>query len=138
MAGVSEQEAMIAGSKPMPYFSHDSTAHEDIKCRLLILRGGMEYYGLWWMLCELLAGADNHRLPYETEEHKQLMAIMLQVEPDKASTFIGCCAELGLIDKELCERGVIVSDRMLRNSAVFGRNRANGKRGGKKAATTQA
>ena len=79
---------------------------------------------------------EHHRLPYETDEHKQLMAIMLQVEPDKASTFIGCCAELGLIDKELCERGVIVSDRMLRNSAVFGRNRANGKRGGKKAATT--
>ena len=43
--------------EPMAFFSHDSHAASDIKCRRLIRRFGMEGYGRWWLLCELLAAA---------------------------------------------------------------------------------
>ena len=65
-------------SEPMAFFPHDSNASSDIKCRRLIRRLGVEGYGRWWLLCELLASTNSHALPVNTEEDLLVIADALQ------------------------------------------------------------
>ena len=129
MAAVSEDEALSAGSGAMKYFSHDSAASADMKCRRLLRRYGVEGYGRFWLLCEALASADWHRLPFETEEDAEVVSDVLMCEPDEARSFIASLGEWGLISADQLSRGVITSDRMVRNSIEFGRKRVGGMRG---------
>ena len=41
-------------SKDAYYFTHDSNAKDDPKCALLIDQLGMEGYGIYWMLIEVV------------------------------------------------------------------------------------
>lgn len=121
---------MKAGEKMMPYFFHDSTAHEDVKCRMLMIEHGVEGYGRWWLLCEALAFCDKHRLPCKGSG-LTLLAESLRCSADECKAFLDTCAEVGLIEPDLYAAGFVVSDRMLRNSMLFGRNRVNGAKGGR-------
>ena len=44
------------------YFSHDSNARNDPKCSALISEYGMEGYGTYWVMIELLSEQDGYRL----------------------------------------------------------------------------
>ena len=44
------------------YFSHDADAMNDPKCMLLISQLGMEGYGIFWALVEMLRTQDGYRL----------------------------------------------------------------------------
>ncbi len=129
----SDAEALEAGAVPMPWFTHDSDAASDMKCRRLIKRYGLEGYGRWWLLCEALAGTDWHRIDVSDDCGLEIMADILMYDSgDDAREFLVTIAALGLIDREMLEsNGVVSSDRMVRNSLTVGRNRANGKRGGR-------
>ncbi len=131
MAALTDDAASVA-MKPMPYFGHDSNAHDDIKCKLLMLRGGVEAYGRWWLLCELLASVNGHRIDYTTDDYRQVVALSLQCTVEQADTFLGWCAELGLINAELFGCGVIVSDRMSHNAQCVAKKIVSGRRGGRK------
>ena len=45
------------------YFSHDSNAKDDPKCVLLIEQLGLEGYGIYWVLVEILREQDEYRYP---------------------------------------------------------------------------
>ncbi len=45
------------------YFSHDSNAKDDPKCELLIEEIGLEGYGIFWILLEILREQENYKLP---------------------------------------------------------------------------
>jgi hypothetical protein len=45
------------------YFSHDASAQDDPKCILLIEQLGMEGYGIYWALVELLRQEKDYKLP---------------------------------------------------------------------------
>ncbi len=45
------------------YFSHDSNAKDDPKCMLLIDQLGMEGYGIYWMLVEVLREQPDYKCP---------------------------------------------------------------------------
>lgn len=124
-----------AAAKPMAYFSHDAAAHDDIKCKLLMVRGGVEAYGRWWLLCEMLASANAHRIDYTTDDYRQMVALSLQCQVEQADTFLGWCADLGLINKELFGNGVIASERMSRNAEMYAHKAVSGSRGGKRKAS---
>lgn len=47
-------------SKDAYYFTHDSNAKDDPKCALLIDQLGMEGYGIYWMLIEVLRDQPDH------------------------------------------------------------------------------
>ena len=47
-------------SKDAYYFTHDSNAKYDPKCALLIDQLGMEGYGIYWMLIEVLRDQPDH------------------------------------------------------------------------------
>ena len=50
-------------SKDAYYFSHDSNAKDDPKCALLIDQLGMEGYGIYWMLIEVLRDQPDYKYP---------------------------------------------------------------------------
>lgn len=131
MAAVTDEDALAYGSGRMGYFSHDAGAHDDLKCKMLMVRGGLEAYGRWWLLCEALAYADGHRIPYSSDDERAVAAMALMCDEAKCDEFLGWCAGLGLIEPELFGDGVVVSDRMIRNSMEFGRKRAAGVKGGR-------
>lgn len=129
MAAVSEEEALAAGSRPMVYFSHDANAASDLKCRRLLRRFGVEGYGRWWLLCEALAAADGHRLPFASSDDVEVVADILLCGTAEADAFVRFLADAGLIVPDMLAAGSIVSDRMIRNSVEFGRRRVGGMRG---------
>lgn len=45
------------------YFPHDSNAKDDPKCSLLIDQLGLEGYGIFWVLVEVLRDQPNYRYP---------------------------------------------------------------------------
>ena len=128
-----EQDATERACAPMLYFSHDSNAAEDIKCKRLIRHGGFEAYGRWWRLCELLALARGHTIHVDESDEAEILADDLGFVSwdDGCSDFVTTLASLGLIDAELLSEGCIGSRRMTDNALRFGRRRASGARGGK-------
>lgn len=52
-------------SKDAYYFSHDSNAKDDPKCVLLIEQLGMEGYGIFWMLIEVLRDQPDYTYPVD-------------------------------------------------------------------------
>ena len=128
---VTEQEAREAGARPLAYFSHDAGAASDLKCRRLVRRLGVEGYGRWWLLCELLASSDWHRVDVGDDEGMELLADSLMCTVDEAASFLATLAEVGLIDAGALGDGIVSSERMLRNAMTVGWQRAYGKTGGR-------
>lgn len=68
------------------YFSHDSNASNDPKCILLIDQLGLEGYGIFWVLIEILRDQSDYTYPiamlrplarrYGTSEEKMLAVVM--------------------------------------------------------------
>ena len=54
---------IINMSKDAYYFTHDSNAKDDPKCALLIDQLGMEGYGIYWMLIEVLRDQPDYKYP---------------------------------------------------------------------------
>lgn len=139
MSSVVDRAAVAARARePMAFFSHDSNAANDIKCRRLIHRFGMEGYGRWWCLCELLAATDGHAIPVQTDEDMMILADALRFQGGKFNElvavedckgFIDALVELGLV--AVTDAGEVYSERMTRNAEYFGKNRANGAKGGR-------
>ena len=140
MPSKKDQEAIeLRSREPMAFFSHDSNASTDIKCRRLIRRCGMEGYGRWWCLCELLAATDGHAVPVATDEDMLIVADALRFtsggafnelkDIEDCKAFVDVLIELGLVT--LTDEGEITSKRMMRNAQFFGRNRVNGAKGGR-------
>lgn len=128
MATAREIEAEAA--RPMKYFSHDSNAAQDIKCRRLLRRLGMEGYGRWWRLCELLAATDGHKLSIETEEDAEIIAEELHLDGQhELMDYLQVLVDVGLI--HMPGDGSVWSERMLTNAEYFGKKRAAGRKGGR-------
>lgn len=122
----------------MMYFPHDSNASADIKCQRLIMRKGWDGYGRWWRLCEHMAATKGHTVPFVTEEDKLILGGVLGfggsdfealMTIDETTGFISGLLEIGLLRKD--DDGNLVNDRMVENSLYFGRQRANGRKGGR-------
>ena len=128
MASMREIEAEAA--KPMLFFSHDANAAQDIKCKRLLKRYGFEGYGRWWRLCELLASTEGHKVRCKRDEDLEILADEIGYDTvAEAEEFINQLVDIGLV--VLDETGAIWSESMHRRSLYFGRNRANGKKGGR-------
>ena len=96
------REETTAAQEPMAFFSHDSNASQDVKCQRLIHRRGYDGYGRWWRLCEYLAASKS---------------------------FVEELLDIGLLERD--EDGFLTNFRMLKNALYFGRQRANGRKGGR-------
>ena len=125
-----QREIEKEAARPMKYFSHDSNAAQDIKCRRLLRRLGMEGYGRWWRLCELLAATDGHKLSIETEEDAEIIAEELHLDGhQELMQYLQVLVDVGLI--HMPGDGYVWSERMLTNAEYFGKKRAAGRKGGR-------
>jgi uncharacterized phage protein (TIGR02220 family) len=53
----------VAMAKDAYYFSHDSNAKDDPKCVMLIEQLGLEGYGIYWVLIEMLRDQPEYKYP---------------------------------------------------------------------------
>jgi hypothetical protein len=73
--------------KKVLYFSHDADARRDPKMAALIARTGMEGYGQFWVIIEILREQDAFRLPCKSWAFEALGAEM-RITPGEAQTFV--------------------------------------------------
>lgn len=134
---VSVEDRLAA--EPMAFFPHDAGAHADIKCQRLIRRCGWEGYGRWWRLCELMAATKGHMIELGTDEDALILADVLGFPAATAADekqaiedvrkYVGTLLDIGLLTAD--GTGTLKSSRMLDNAVYFGRQRANGRKGGR-------
>jgi hypothetical protein len=81
------------------WFKHDSDAHTDAKLKRLIMRHGLEGYGLYWYCLELIAAdIDTHNLTFELEHDAELIAHDLSLHYEKVQDMMRCMVDLGLFE----------------------------------------
>lgn len=125
--------------EPMLFFKHDANASQDIKCQRLIHRRGWDGYGRWWRLCEYLAATQDHRIEFQTDEDALILSRVLGFGSGGAfddfaaiedcKSFIGTLVDVGLLKSD--GDGFLYSNRMLDNARYFGRQKINGRKGGR-------
>lgn len=99
----------------MHWFKHYIDAHKDIKLRRLIFSFGMEGYGVYWSLLELLAKETktNGEQAYNTFEMPidvypyEFLAHEIGVNEEKIKDIVTLMAETDLIDKEKFSHNII-------------------------------
>ena len=125
--------------EPMAFFPHDANASQDVKCQRLIHRRGWDGYGRWWRLCEYLAATKGHRLAFETEEDVLILAGVLgfgsagafdeYVAIEDCKGYVSELLDIGLLERD--GDGFLKNSRMQNNAVYFGKQRANGRKGGR-------
>ena len=105
------------------YFSHDSNARNDVKVIKLRRQLGLEGYGLYWCLIEMLRDAPENKLPINSIDD---IAFSLNISKEKIETVINNY-ELFTVD-ELN----FFSQRLIRSMEQYKEIRSKLSEGGKK------
>lgn len=90
------------------YFPHDSNAKDDPKCVLLIEQLGMEGYGIFWMLIEVLREQPEYKYPLKL---MPALARRYNTTSEKVKAVV-CGYELFTIDNEEFFFSVSLMERM--------------------------
>ena len=88
------------------YFSHDSNARNDVKIIKLRRQLGMEGYGIYWALIEMLRDAPGNKLPIESIDD---IGFSINCSKEKVEAVIRNY-DLFMIDNE-----TFFSDRLIRS-----------------------
>ena len=98
------------------YFKHDSNARNDPKCQALIEKYGIEGYGRFWILIEMIRETSHYRLedkPYVIRS----LANQFKVKPEEVRTFLkDCIEEFNLLCKD---NGYIYSQSLLKRMILL-------------------
>ena len=81
----------------MKWFKHDGNAMHDAKLEKLIMKYGIEGYGLYFACIEIIAGAlaaDN--ITFELEHDAEVLAYKFKVDTLRVEEIMKYCVELGL------------------------------------------
>ena len=81
----------------MKWFKHDSNALHDAKIEKLIMKFGIEGYGLYFACIEMIADkltSDN--ITFELEHDAEILAYKFKVDTLKVETIMKFCVSLGL------------------------------------------
>lgn len=74
------------------YFSHDSNARHDPAMAALTLAHGMQGYGMYWMIVEMLREQASYKLPMKSYIYAALAKDMM-CTPEQVEEFIKDCIE---------------------------------------------
>jgi len=78
--------------KDAPYFKHDGNARTDPKIKALIKKYGMEGYGRFWVIVEMLRESNCYKL--EDEEYMwDALAEQMQCNAQQVKAFVKDCVE---------------------------------------------
>lgn len=94
----------------MKWFKHDSNASIDAKVEKLMMKYGLEGYGLYFYCLEMIARTvEKHNLTFELEHDAELIAHRLNKHPDMVQEMMGYMVSLGLFEND---RGVVTCLKM--------------------------
>jgi hypothetical protein len=89
----------------MKWYKHDSNAHVDAKLERVMMKYGLEGYGLYWYLLELIAmNVDQHNLTFELEHDAEIIAKRTGLHYEVIQEMMTYMVDLGLFEND---RGVI-------------------------------
>lgn len=94
----------------MQWFKHDSDANRDAKLKRLMIKYGMEGYGLYWYCLELIAAdVTNTNVTFELEHDSEIIAHDTGIHYQRVEEMIMAMVELGLFNNQ---NGVITCLKM--------------------------
>lgn len=83
----------------MKWFKHDSNALHDAKIEKLIMKYGIEGYGLYFACVEIIAGKlTPENFTFELEHDAEILAHKFQVDTLKVEEMMRYCVDLGLFE----------------------------------------
>lgn len=128
--------AAMGTSSLIPWVKHEARNAADPCIAQLIAQAGFEGYGRYWRLIELLADSPEHALPKVGERAFRRFQIGLRFEDEESfAGYLETLAALDLIERSedgRCRIPLIDATAMKLEAA-----RANGKKGGLKAAANR-
>lgn len=92
------------------YFSHDSNARNDVKIIKLRRQLGLEGYGLYWCLIEMLRDTPEYKLPLDSVDD---IAYNLNISKEKVETVINNYKLFTIDDEQF------FSERLIRNMEKY-------------------
>lgn len=114
------------------YFSHDANARSDPKILKLRMRYGMEGYGIYFAILEMMSVEQGHEMPY-TDEQFEAIAYDLHTNVNMGE-LIAYCINLGLFVER---KGVFFSESFKRRQAEADEKTAKRSESATKAATAR-
>ena len=76
------------------YFSHDANARHDPKIIKMISSYGMEGYGWYWVIIEMLREQNNYKLSINEPTDIEVIASQTKSKPEKIKKFIVDCVKV--------------------------------------------
>jgi phage anti-repressor protein len=76
------------------YFSHDANARHDPKIIKMISSYGMEGYGWYWVIIEMLREQDNYKLSINDQTDIDVMVSQTNGDPQKIKKYIDDCIKV--------------------------------------------
>ena len=122
-------------SKDAYYFSHDSNAFHDPKIIRLRAEFGLEGYGFYWAVIEMLRNQADYCLH---DDDLELLSFHLQFDPSKTKQMLSKCLAIGLLEKDECKvfsQSLLI--RMEKADAIRNKRREAGALGGKAKASAK-
>jgi len=86
-------------AKDAYWFSHDANARHDPKICALISVFGIEGYGKYWIIIEMLREQKNYKLSINNKYGYDVLAMQMQCSKDATVEFINACVN-DFIDAE--------------------------------------
>lgn len=102
--------SLIMKEKESYYFSHDSNARNDVKVIKLRRQLGLEGYGLYWCLIEMLRDTPDYKLPIDAVDD---IAFSLNISKEKVETVINNYDLFTIDDMQF------FSERLIRNMEKY-------------------
>ena len=116
------------------YFPHDSNARSDPKIMALIQKYGIEGYGRWWVLVEMLSEQKDYKMKHSQWVTNALAMAML-CQPNGAEEFVNdCINEFELI---LSDGEYFWSNSLIERMKIKEEKRRKKSEAGKKGAETR-
>lgn len=96
----------------MKWLKHDTDAHRDAKLRRVMIKYGMEGYGLYWYLLEnVAAGITESNLTFELEHDSEIVAHDTGIHHERVEEIIMFMVRQGLFEES---QGVITCLKLLK------------------------
>lgn len=119
---------------PKAWFPHDADAHRDPAVRRAVRSGGVEMYGWFWVLVELLNGCKGHAYDVSDDEGWDMLAadmsVLAPVDAGEVERIVAEFARVGLLSAEELGEGRVASMRVARNIAAAADSAARKAAGG--------
>lgn len=96
----------------MKWFQHQSNTHRNLKFQPIIEKFGWEGYGIFWVLCELVAEQGHNYVITAKKKWKQSLIWTLHTTPELLDRLLEALANENLISKKWLNKGALSIPKM--------------------------